>query len=460
MTITVPESIASTGSIWDNRTFRRLFGASSVSMLGSHVTTIAYPLLVLRLTGSPFIAGCAVFAATAPSIFTYIPAGALVDRWSPRWVMLLSELGRGVAIGIVTLTLALGRPSVALLMTAAVIEGVLEVFSELAERRYVGSVVERDRISSALVRTEARTHVAVVAGRPLGGLLFGLDPTFPFLFDFLSFVYSVAALFGMKDSEPTSRETAPPPMLVHENNLFNDIAQGWRWMRDDKIARRAIISFSVGTLIFQALIMVFLADAHSRRMPSLDIGVVLAASGAGGALGSLVASRRLPKIDYWMPVQTMIWFAGFSLFLLPAGREFPFTAIIMAILGLTGGLGNIALDTHVMQNADQEVLARVTSVARLASFTACSIGPIIGGIFAREFGSQLAMSHLFLLTFILLALSISTIVAPEASSRRRRCKIRPDPSSDVDGLSYAETHSLTLDTMDTRSLPISTRSRP
>ena len=72
-------------------------------MLGSHVTTIAYPLLVLRLTGSPFTAGCAVFAATAPSMFAYIPAGALVDRWSRRWgprrVMLLSEFGRGVAIG-------------------------------------------------------------------------------------------------------------------------------------------------------------------------------------------------------------------------------------------------------------------------------------------------------------------------------------------------------------------------
>ena len=49
-------------------------------MLGSHVTTIAYPLLVLRLTGSPFTAGCVAFAATAPGILVHIPAGALADR--------------------------------------------------------------------------------------------------------------------------------------------------------------------------------------------------------------------------------------------------------------------------------------------------------------------------------------------------------------------------------------------
>jgi len=197
--MTAAERAAAPVPVGRDPAFRRLLRASSVSMLGSHVTSIAYPLLVLRLTGSPFTAGCAVFAATAPSMFAYIPAGALVDRWSPRRAMLLSELGRGVAIGIVALTLAIGKPIVAILMAVAVIEGVLEVFSGLAEQRYVGSLVERDQISSALVRIEARTHIVLVAGRPLGGLLFGIGPIFPFLADFFSFIYSVIALFGIKD---------------------------------------------------------------------------------------------------------------------------------------------------------------------------------------------------------------------------------------------------------------------
>ena len=73
MTITLPESRDRAGSIGENRTFRRLLRASSVSMLGSHVTSIAYPLLILHLTGSPFTAGCAVFATTAPSIWHTYP---------------------------------------------------------------------------------------------------------------------------------------------------------------------------------------------------------------------------------------------------------------------------------------------------------------------------------------------------------------------------------------------------
>ena len=120
-TITVSKSSGATGSIRENLAFRRLLRASSVSMLGSHVTTIAYPLLVLRLTGSPFTAGCVAFAATAPSVLAYIPAGAIVDRSNPRRLMLLSEFGRGLAIATVALTLAFGKPILQLLIVVAVV---------------------------------------------------------------------------------------------------------------------------------------------------------------------------------------------------------------------------------------------------------------------------------------------------------------------------------------------------
>lgn len=425
MTIICPERTSRTGSIAGNQTFRRLLGASSVSMLGSHVTTIAYPLLVLRLTGSPFTAGCAVFAATAPSMFAYIPAGALVDRWSRRWgprpVMLLSELGRGVVVGAVAATLAFGKPMVSLLMAVAVIEGVLEVFSALAERSCVGSIVQGDQVPSALARTEARTHVVLVAGRPLGGLLFGFGAIFPFLADAASFIYSVLVLFGIKDDELAGKAVGTPRESPLKDSLLTDIREGLHWIHEDKFARMAILSFSVGTLIFQALIMIFLGEAHSRQLSALAIGMVLAASGVGGALGSVVAKRLLPRVGYaWVVIQMSIWVIGFAFLLLPAGRQFLCTAIIMAVLGLTGALGNIALDTHLMQ-ANQEMLARVTSVSRLASFAAFAIGPITGGVLVQEFGAQRAMFYLFFFTPVMLLLALFTPPPANRPAGRAAC---------------------------------------
>ena len=397
-------------------TFRRLLGASSISMLGSHVTTIAYPLLVLRLTGSPFTAGCVAFAATAPGILVHIPAGALVDRWDARRAMLLSELGRGVAIATVAVTVALGRAMVPLLIAVAVIEGVLEVFSGLAERRYVGSLVEPSQVSSALASIEARTHVVLVVGRPLGGLLFEIGSKFPFLFDVATFVYSVVTLTRIKDVEPAGEVVVTTHESSPKSSLIADMRHGLRWIRQDKFARPTIVSFSIGTLVFQALIMVFLGDAHGRGLSAFAIGIVLAASGVGGAFGSLVASRLLTIVSrFWIRIQTWIWVFGFAVLIFPVGRHFIYTAAIMAILGFTGAIGNIAFDTHLIQNVDKVMLARVTSVGRLANFAACAIGPVLGGVLVQKFGVQRAMYCLFCFFCFAPVLSLLSARTPSPS---------------------------------------------
>jgi len=435
-TITAANDVGTMGSIRGNPTFRRLLGASSISMLGSHVTTIAYPLLVLKLTGSPFTAGCVAFAA-APSVVAYIPAGALVDRSNPRRLMLISELCRGVAIATVAATLALGERIVWLLMAVAAIEGVLEVFSGLAERRYIDCLVERGDAPSALVSMEARTHVVVVMGRPLGGLLFGIAPILPFLADAASFAYSVFTLKKIGDNKSDCEAIQPSRRLAPDDSLINEIRQGLGWIRDDKFARMAIISFSVGTLFFQALIMVFLGDAHTRHLSAYAIGMILAASGVGGALGSASASWLLKKISYpWIQIQTAIWVAGFALLALPGGRQFFCVEIVMAVLGFTGAVGNLALDTHVAKRVDKKMVARVTSVSRLASYSACAIGPVLGGVLVQECGVPHAMTGLCFSSPILLLLAALTprassrpVTVPAPAARPVWVEIQPRPTS-------------------------------
>src|ERR1700745_1105467 len=83
------------------RPFNVLVVGSSVSMLGSRISTVAFPMLVLHLNHSPMTTGLTAFAVIAPSMLVYLPAGVLVDRWNPRYVMLVSEMLRGIAIAAV-----------------------------------------------------------------------------------------------------------------------------------------------------------------------------------------------------------------------------------------------------------------------------------------------------------------------------------------------------------------------
>src|SRR5437588_12966354 len=85
--------------LWRNRDFILLWSGQVVSTVGTRVTGVAFPLLVLAQTHSPAKAGLVGFAQTLPYMIFYLPAGALVDRWDRKRVMLAADAGRAVALG-------------------------------------------------------------------------------------------------------------------------------------------------------------------------------------------------------------------------------------------------------------------------------------------------------------------------------------------------------------------------
>jgi MFS family permease len=382
-------------------------------MLGSRITTVAYPLLALRLTGSALAAGWVAFAATAPSLVVYMPAGVLVDRMDPRRTMLLSEFGRGLAIGTAALILLLGELRISALIAVAVIEESLEVVSTLAERVYVRALVDPDEAASALAPIEARTHFVIMTGRPLGGFLFGIAPTLPFLADALSFIFSVGTLISVK-----SKHVIATRANWVSRQFRNDIGAGLSWFfvnKSNKYARTAVILSSGATLVSQALIIVFLTTAHSQHLSSAAIGMVLAASGLGGVFGSAAASQwTAPPWASLMQLQMLAWMLAFVILDASGGRSMTYIAIVMFILAFTGALGNVEAGTYLMQHVAEGMLARVTSVNSITSFGACAIGPLIGGVLMHRYGNGLAAFWLFFATALL---ALFSVLAPSMRHR-------------------------------------------
>src|SRR5262245_39702938 len=113
------EKIAQPGAIAPlrrNRDFQLLWIGSAVSAVGSRVSSVAYPLLVLALTGSAADAGLVGFTATVPYLLFQLPAGALVDRWNRRWVMIACDIGRGLALASIAVAFYLDALTLWLIM--------------------------------------------------------------------------------------------------------------------------------------------------------------------------------------------------------------------------------------------------------------------------------------------------------------------------------------------------------
>ena len=380
---------------------------SSVSMFGSRISTVAFPMLVLHLNNSPLITGLVAFAAIAPSMLVYIPAGVLVDRWNPRRVMLVSEFLRGAAIASVVISLAIfgKQMSIVLLILAMVAEEILEIFSTLADRRYLSRLMERDKIASSQAYIEVRAHAVVLAGRPIGPFLFSIKPIYPFLADTISFFFSVGSLLCLRGYGDQVRK----PEKVTTRQMFADVRAGFGWLRNDRRAATTVALMSITTLIAQALIMMFLAAAHAQEFSTVAIGAVLAASGAGGACGSIFV-RFLPKAvrEHWLPIQIGSWCVALACLAMTGGLSVWWSAAAMSILGFTGAIGNIEFGTYLVTNVADNMLARITSIGQVLAIGACALGPVLGGAAIQSYGPRGAIVLLLMIvTFSPMALWLS-----------------------------------------------------
>src|SRR5216683_4987362 len=95
--------------LWRNLDYMLLWSGQMVSTIGSEVSTLAFPLLILAQTGSPAQAGFAGALRAFPYLVFSLPAGALIDRWNRKRVMILCDTGRALSLASIPVALAIGH---------------------------------------------------------------------------------------------------------------------------------------------------------------------------------------------------------------------------------------------------------------------------------------------------------------------------------------------------------------
>lgn len=424
-----------------SKPFRILIFGSSVSMMGTRISMLAFPMLVLGINNSPLTAGIVSFAAIAPGVLLYMPVGAIVDRRDPRRVMLMSEISRGiVAFLVVAALMIFGRHiNIIFLVLAMLAEESLEIFSTLADRRCLNRLIEPDKNRSRQASVEARTHAAVLVGRPIGPLLFTFGPFLPFLADAVSFIASVFSLLSIGSTAEPQKAGLP---------TFEQLTSGIRKGVGGVVSDRRILLTSslmaMTSVVSQALILIFLVEAHSRELSTLAIGIVLGASGAGGAVGSFCSKAascfRSKSADEhltdkalklirkrWLPIQMVAWLIVFLVLAMPHGASAYWSAVAMFVMSVTGAIGNIEYDTYLNAKIANDMIGKISSVSRTMTIAACALGPVLGGYLIQEFSVR---KSIFILSCILGFMTFASLFVFEkprnkTSVKSIRAKLAP-----------------------------------
>ena len=162
-----------------NRDFVLLLTGRLLSTLGSQVTAIAYPLLVLAVTGSPAKAGFVGFAGLVPHAVLGLPAGVAADRWNRQRLMIVADAVRAVAIGALAATIVLDQVSFWQIAVVAFVEGAGAVLFNTAHAGALRAIVPRQQLPAAVGVIRARGAIVMLAGPPLGGALFAVGRAVP-----------------------------------------------------------------------------------------------------------------------------------------------------------------------------------------------------------------------------------------------------------------------------------------
>src|SRR5207302_5597548 len=185
-------------SIWRNRDFMLLWSGQAISLVGTGITQTAFPLLVWDLTHSAAQVGLVGALGTLPYVFLSLMAGALIDRWNRKLVMILCDTGRALNLVSLLVALLLGHLTVFQLYINALVEGTLFVFFNLAEVACLPRVVTKEQLPAATAQNEATQGITVLLSPVLGGALYAIRQVLPFLADAVSYAASVLSLLFIK----------------------------------------------------------------------------------------------------------------------------------------------------------------------------------------------------------------------------------------------------------------------
>ncbi|MEO8287462.1 MAG: MFS transporter [Chloroflexota bacterium] len=368
--------------LWRNHDFMLLWSGQLVSTLGTGIQGVVFPLLILALTNSPEAAGIAGFLSTVPYIIFSLPAGALIDRWDRKRVMIICDAFRALNIATVPIAIYFDVLTVWQLFVVAFIEGSFYVWFNIAEVAAVPRVVPKGQLPAASAQNQAGMSAAQVLAPSIGGLLYGaFGAAIPFLLDGISYIFSVFSLFFVRSKLQLERTST-------ERHLGREIKEGLSWLWHQPLIR--FMAFITGGLNFvnfaSGLIVIVLAENMGAKPE--EIGVLFSIWAVGGIVGSILGGPIAKRFTFAQVIIGTCWVSAILFPLFAFVPHFYFLGVVAGLLSLSGPIYNVVQWSYRVALIPDHLQGRVNSSFRLIAFGFGPLGSALAGLLLGQFGGM------------------------------------------------------------------------
>jgi len=351
--------------------FTWLMSGGVISALGDQFTMIALPWLVLQLTKDPLALGVMVAAMGVPRAILILFGGALVDRYSPKSVLMLTKYANTVLLAILAALVLLDAATLPLVAALGFGMSVASAFSIPAGTSMLPHTVAPQHLPAANAAMMGMRQLTMLGGPLLAGLLFVLAGDgskgpgdarglgLAFAIDALSYIVSAWTLAKVK---PLVR---PAPGEAKKESVFRSVGAGLATVWRDRTLRTAFFYWGLCACVVGGLMQVALPLLASERLHGASaLAVLMAAHGAGilagMALSGVMGKRRIVNLG----ITLLVVDGASGLLLIPMGlvTQSWQGMLLIGAIGVLGGFIQVAVFTWIQQRVPPSMLGRMMGI--------------------------------------------------------------------------------------------------
>lgn len=269
-------------------TFMIIWFGQLVSLLGTSMTRFALTIWAFQVTGEATALALVGFFSFAPLVIFSPIAGALVDRWNRKLLMMISDLAAGLATLVVMALYLSGRLEIWHLYVTGAFAGAFEAFQFPAFSAAISLVVPKQQYGRAngLVSL-AESSTAIVAPVLAGLLLTIIGITGVLTIDVITFVFAVLTVLIVVIPQPEETDESRSA----RGALWKESIFGFRYIWQRKSLLGIQLTFTLSNF-FESLGIILVAPMILARTGNSEIalGTVQSSLGIGGLVGGLLMS--------------------------------------------------------------------------------------------------------------------------------------------------------------------------
>jgi hypothetical protein len=363
-----------------NRDFLLLQAGQLLSGIGTQSGLIAYPMLVLSLTGSAAKAGVVGFTRGLSSTVLALPAGVLADRWNRRRLMIVADGVRVLAVGGLAAAIVADRLAFWMIPLVAFVEGGGAAMFLAAEGGALRAVVPVRQLPEAAGARSGRLAAVWLVGPTLGGALFGIARVLPFLVDAISYACSSVSLLAMRTPFQEAREPDRSPLRAR-------LVEAFRFLWGQRFLRTCAFLFGLANFIGPGVLLAVVVLGERQGLSPGRVGMLVAAFGGCLLLGSFTAPRvrRLLPVRGVLLLELWTW-TGCALFLVWP-NVYVLTAAILPTALAIPATDSVVHGYRLAMTPDR-LIGRVESVWSTISLLIAPLGPLVAGVMLDQVSAR------------------------------------------------------------------------